>query len=238
MRLPEVLLAPPIAHRGRWGPGGAPENSLGAFERACRAGYGIELDVRLSADGEAVVFHDDQLERMTSMEGAPEDLPAKSLTDLALLGGPERIPTLERTLELVSGRAMLLVEIKSGHGGAERLAARTGELLDSYSGPAAAISFDPRALAWLAANKPGIVRGLDAMGGEEADAVEHLERACDLAKPHFLVLELSTAIGPAASRHRAEGRPVIAWTVRSPQDRARVAGHADNFIFEGFAPDG
>ena len=142
MRLPEVLLAPPIAHRGLWGPRGAPENSpensSSAFERACRAGYGIELDVRLSADGDAVVFHDERLERMTGVEGVLEDMPARQLTELALLGGPDRIATLEQTLELVSGRSMLLVEIKAGQEGSERLAARTGELLERYGGPAAA----------------------------------------------------------------------------------------------------
>ena len=69
----DLLFHPAIAHRGLWSPDGPPENSLGAFQAACAAGYGIELDVQLSADGEAVVFHDDKLKRMTGREGRVRD---------------------------------------------------------------------------------------------------------------------------------------------------------------------
>jgi glycerophosphoryl diester phosphodiesterase len=233
--LPDALYAPPIAHRGLWAPGGAPENSLDAFESACRSGYGVELDVRLSADGEAMVFHDDNLKRMTGADGSIEQLPARELAQLRLLDGPDPIPTLAQTLELVAGRAMLLVEIKPGPHGGEATAARTGELLDRYRGPAAAISFDPEALAWVARRRPHLPRGLDAMWLEDADGEAAFVQACELADPHFLVLELGSVVTPAARHRRADGLPVIAWTVRGPEDAARVAEDCDNVIFEGSA---
>src|ERR1700709_1302665 len=78
----ERLFDPPVAHRGLWTPDGPPENSLGAFQAACAAGYGIELDVQLSADGEAMVFHDDDLERMTGVAGRLSDRTTTELADL------------------------------------------------------------------------------------------------------------------------------------------------------------
>jgi glycerophosphoryl diester phosphodiesterase len=232
--LPDALFSPPIAHRGLWTSGEVAENSLTAFERACQAGYGLEFDVRLSSDGEAMVFHDDSLERMTGETGSVETATAAELIRLSLQSGDDRIPSLAETLRLVDGRAMLLVEIKAGPYGATQLAARTAELLGHYHGPAAAISFDAEALAWLKARRPRIARGLDATGAEQPDGAAKMELACETADPHFLVLELASAAAPAARRLRAEGRPVIAWTVRSPEDAARVADHSDNFIFEGF----
>ena len=87
MNLPDGLFAPPIAHRGLWRPGEAVENSLAAFEKACQAGYGIELDVRLSSDGEVVVFHDETLARLAGIEAAVGELTAEELTSLPLQGG-------------------------------------------------------------------------------------------------------------------------------------------------------
>ncbi len=240
MSLPAALFAPPFAHRGLWRPDGPPENSLAAFDAACIAGYGIELDVFLSADGEAVVFHDDDLERMTGAPGKVWDRTAAELGALALKGGPERIPTLKHTLDVVAGRAMLLVEIKAGPGLGGPLETRVAELLDDYWGAAAVISFAAGPLAWFARHRPDRLRGLDAMTLAADDlaaspqAESAFENACALAEPHFLALQLDTAAGPLAARFRANGRPVVAWTVRSAADAAKVAPCSDNFIFEGF----
>jgi glycerophosphoryl diester phosphodiesterase len=235
MILPEGLYAPPIAHRGLWSADGFPENSLVAIERACQAGYGVEFDVRLSSDGEAMIFHDDTLERMTGLEGPLSAFSARELASTALLGGPDGIPSLGQVLSQVHGRAMLLVELKPA-GDFEALAARTAQLLKAYRGPHAVISFQAEALAWFARHRPDVPRGLDALWprADEAEGAERLERDCALAAPHFLLLQLEAATGPTAATWRAQGQPVIAWTVRSGEDAARVAEHCDNFIFEGF----
>jgi len=234
--LPEGLYAPAIAHRGLWSADGASENSLAAIERACQAGYGVEFDVRLSSDGEAMVFHDDTLERMTGLTGPMSARSAGELASTPLRGGPDCIPSLGQVLDRVRGRAMLLVELKPG-GDLEALAARTAQLLGAYDGPFAVISFEAEALAWFARRRPDVPRGLDAYWTRagEAEAAERLERDCALAEPHFLVLGLEAAAGPTAGARRAQGQPVIAWTVRSAEDVDTVAGRCDNFIFEGFA---
>jgi len=235
VNLPGGLLQPPFAHRGLWRPGEAAENSLVAVERACQAGYGVEFDVRLTRDGEVVVFHDETLERMAGAPAAVADLTLDELTAFALLGGPDRIPTLRQVLAQVAGRAMLLVELKAGPD-VVALADRTAALLDHYTGPVAAISFDPAALAWFAVQRPDVPRGLDSMwdADYEAEAKEELDRQCGIAQPHFLVLEKQAARGALAADHRLQGQPVIAWTMRSTDDVDEVAEHIDNFIFEGF----
>jgi len=236
MTLPGGLYQPPFAHRGLWRPGGAAENSLTAFDLACRSHYGAELDVRLTLDGEVVVFHDETLHRMAGLDEAVARLPAAALAGIPLQGGPDRIPTLAQVLELVAGRAMLLVELKPGPD-PDALARRVAALFDRYSGPIAAISFDPASLAWFAAERPDIPRGLDAMWDPEfeEDAAPELERQIDLAQPHFLALERQAAMGDLAASYRAQGRPIVAWTLRSAEEVQAVAGRCDNVIFEGFA---
>lgn len=240
MRLPESLYSRPFAHRGLWRPEGPPENSLGALQGACEAGYGIELDVRLSADDEAVVFHDETLERLCGIDAFVADYSVADLQALRLAGGEERIPTLAETLRLVNGRAMLLVEIKTPHV-SDVLEEKVAALLDRYRGAAAVISFHPASLAWFAAHRPNIPRGLDAAGAtdefiarSDMDLVNLFEGQFDFARPHFLVLNMDMVGGRIANRYRAQGVPVVGWTARSAEDAERIARDADNFIFEGF----
>ena len=235
MILPGGLLQPPFAHRGLWRTGEATENSLAAFERACQAHYGAELDVRLTLDGEVVVFHDETLQRLAGLDEAVRNQTLAALAEVPLQGGPDRIPTFGQVLELVAGRSMLLVELKPGPD-AEALARRVAAHVDRYRGDIAVISFDPASLAWFAAARPNVLRGLDAMWDAEfeEDAAEELARQIDLAQPHFLVLEKQAVTGALAGFYRAAGRPVIAWTMRSTEDVEAVADCCDNFIFEGF----
>jgi glycerophosphoryl diester phosphodiesterase len=233
--LPGGLLTPPFAHRGLWSRGEACENSLAAIERACEMGYGSEFDVRLSEDGEAVVFHDETLARMAGVDIPVSGVPVAELVRTALLGGPDRIPTFAEVLELVGGRAMLLAELKPGPDPLE-VAEAAARVLDHYRGPVAVISFEPSSLGWFAAHRPETPRGLDAMWEpeDEALAAEELARMCEIARPDFLVLERRAAAGALAAAHRADGRPVIAWTLRSTEEVEAVADRCDNFIFEGF----
>jgi glycerophosphoryl diester phosphodiesterase len=232
-----------VAHRGLWSPGGAPENSLAAFQAACAAGYGIELDVRLSADGEAMVFHDETLERMTGRPGRLADRSAAELSQLKLAGTEETIPTLVEALALIGRRALVQIELKTPPGGVGPLEQRIHEVIMDHAGPVAMIGFNPYSHAWFAERFPGVLRGLNSysyagdphLGAEQRQSYAALEHI-GLAKPHFLALGLDILSSEAAVRRRAAGLPVVAWTVRSPEERMRVEDACDNVIFEGFAP--
>jgi glycerophosphoryl diester phosphodiesterase len=239
------LFGPAIAHRGLWAPGGAPENSLAAFQAACAGDYGIELDVQLTADGEAVVFHDARLERMTGAEGRLCDHTAAELGRLRLAGTDETIPTLAETLALVGHRAMVLIELKTPAGEVGALERRVHEVLIDHNGPTAVIGFNPYSHGWFAQHHPKILRGLDSyayaddaartLAPEQRRAYASLDHVA-IAKPHFLALGLDMLPSKRADALRRAGMPVVAWTVRSPEQWRSVRGHCDNMIFEGFVP--
>ena len=239
----ERLFEPAIAHRGLWSPDGPPENSLGAFQAACAAGYGIELDVQLSADGEAMVFHDDELQRMTGAPGRIADHTAADLGEMRLKGSDEPIPTLVEALVEVGHRAMVHVELKTPYGQVGSLEQRTHEVIMDHNGPICVIGFNPYSHAWFAERFPGVLRGLDSYSYKRAAHMEEEQRASfarleqvAIAKPHFLALGLDMLPSERANGLRIEGLPVIAWTVRSPNQWDAVRDGCDNLIFEGFRP--
>jgi glycerophosphoryl diester phosphodiesterase len=237
------LTGPPLAHRGLWAADAAPENSLAAFEAACAAGYGIELDVQLSADEVAVVFHDDRLERLTGASGRLAERTAAELAETRLRGTRETIPTLVETLECVGGRSLVCIELKVLGGEEGRLERAVAKALDDYSGPAAVISFNPHAIAWFADHRPRVLRGLDSAAyhdalnwmipAEERQALAELSHVA-LARPHFLALGLDMLPSESGAALRAHGMPLVAWTARAPEQWARVRDGCDNLMFEGF----
>ena len=237
----ERLFRPPVAHRGLWAPDGAPENSLAAFQAACAAGYGIELDVQLSADGEAMVFHDDDLARMTGAAGRLSQRTAEELAELRLRGTDERIPTLLEVLALVGRRALVLIELKTPAGAVGPLEQRVHETIIDHAGPVAVIGFNPYSHAWFVERFPGVLRGLnshawkDGLPPQQRQAWARLEQV-EIARPHFLSLGLDMLPSPEAARLRAEGMPVVAWTVRAPEQWGAAAESCDNLIFESFRP--
>lgn len=238
------LFEAPIAHRGLWSGAETPENSLAAFEAAASAGYGMELDVQLAADGEAVVFHDDRLEhRLTAARGRIAEHGSDELTEVRIGTSDETIPTLERALARVAGRTLMVIELKVLGGEEGPLEARVAELLDRYEGPAAVISFNPHAVAWFAEHRPAVLRGLDssayhdalnwALPPERRRALAALEHAA-IAQPHFLALGLDMLPSARGAALRRQGLPVVAWTVRTAAQWARVQSSCDNLMFEGW----
>jgi glycerophosphoryl diester phosphodiesterase len=239
----ERLFDPPVAHRGLWSPDGPAENSLGAFHAACAQGYGIELDVQLSADGEAMVFHDDELTRMTGEAGRLSERTAADLSSMRLNGTDARIPTLIEALTEIGRRAMVQIELKTPYGTVGALERRVHEIIIDHAGPVAVIGFNPYSHAWFADRFPGVLRGLDShayasaphMAEEQRLAFARLEHV-EIARPHFLALDVAMLSSDVAIRRRSDGLPVVAWTVRSPQQQAAVRETCDNIIFEGFTP--
>lgn len=247
MSAPGWLTARPIAHRGLHDAvAGPPENSLAAAEAAIAAGYAIEVDIRPSGDGVAMVFHDATLERLTGASGRLDARPCTELRRLSIGGSGERIASLDDLLGTVAGRAALIIEIKTDgatDGAFERTVCAR---LTRYHGPAALMSFEPSSLAAVARAAPQIPRGLISMayrGGEER---ARLGAAGCWARRN-LIPALKTGAGfiaydaralPAAAPAiaRMVGLPVLTWTVRSETEQRRIARHADQIIFEGFRP--
>ena len=155
---PDAALLRDYAHRGLHG-GGVPENSLKAFELACEAGYGIELDVQLSRDGHVMVFHDYTLLRMTGRDSLLSELDASELAALSLDGTDQTIPTLREVLELVDGRVPILVELK-GEDTNTALCEKVAVLLGEYTGPYCLESFNPLLIGHMKKRLPETYCGL------------------------------------------------------------------------------
>ena len=237
------LTAQPYAHRGLHdSAAGVIENTPTAFRLAVEAGYGIECDVQISADGEAMVHHDFILGRLTRGNSRLDERSTADLKAIEFFATADRMLTLGELCDLVAGRAPMLVELKSRFNGDERVAQRTAAVLTGYAGPVAAMSFDPSLIAAVRRLAPSLTRGLVAQRRESDDpgrAMSRLgyARALLAACPQFLayrVKDLET-FPPRAARSLLR-RPVLTWTVRTPEQRKAAISHADQMIFEGFRP--
>ena len=240
-RTPSWLVDVPFAHRGLHGPG-VPENTMPAFAAGADAGYGIELDVQLSGDGEAVVLHDLDLERVTGVSARARELSAAELGDLRLGGTRHAVPRLAEVLDLVGDRVPLMVELKSFGGTTGRLEKTVTKLLDEHPGPFCVSSFHPGSVRWFRRQRPEWLRGQAA--GTLADVPMPRWLRPPLRhmvwnrwnEPDFVAYELAALPHPAVDRARRRGAAVIAWTVASAADLERARELADNVIFENVAP--
>lgn len=224
-----------FAHRGLHGPD-VPENSLKGFALAIERGLGIECDIQRAYDGQAMVFHDWELDRLTGESGPVGKRSSGQLRALRLAGSGEGIPTLRQLLDLVGSRVPLLIEIKSRREikpNAVCLAVR--RVLEGYRGPHAVMSFDPRVPRWFATHSPATTRGLVVTEEDDWGIRGRLRRHCALwhARPDFLAYDIRDLPSRFAAAQRARGLPVATWTVRSPELRERAAEHADAPIAEG-----
>jgi glycerophosphoryl diester phosphodiesterase len=239
------LIARPVAHRGLHDAGaGVIENTRAAFAAAVAANYAIECDLQISADGEAMVHHDDALGRLTDGRGRLDEMTSAELRRVAFKATTDRMISAGELCDLVAGRVTLVIELKSGRAGDQRLASRAAAVLTAYAGPAAVMSFDPAQIRSLRTIAPRLTRGLVAEGWSgHAERKQVFKRALAYgrdvlrAHPQFIAYSLKDlpAALPLAARHLC-GMPLLTWTVRSAQERQRAARWADQMIFEGFRP--
>jgi len=227
------LTSAPFAHRGLHG-GMVVENSRAAFEAAIARGHGIELDVQASRDGEAFVFHDADLERLTEESGRVAAKTASELKTVRLRGTQETIPTLPQVLQLIASRVPLLIEVKAEDRRVVPLCLSVFRALDGYRGPVGVMSFNPEVGFWLARHAPRITRGLVVTQQGKRRLRGGLERRLALwrSKPDFLAYDIRDLPAPMALRARRRGIPVFTWTCRGESDRERAARYADQIIYE------
>jgi glycerophosphoryl diester phosphodiesterase len=248
--LPPAFLARPIAHRALHGPG-RPENSLAAVRAAVEAGYGIEIDVQLTQDGEALVFHDEDLARLTGARGLVRERRLRDMATIRLSGSDtgETPPPLKAVLAAVAGRVPLLIEIKDQDGAlgedVGELEAAVARALEGYSGPVAVMSFNPHSVAAMQALAPDVPRGLttDPFEAEDWPVAEdrrrHLAAIADYERVGacFISHNHRDLARPRVAELRKGGAAVLCWTIRSPQEEAAARRYADNVTFEGYLPD-
>lgn len=236
------------AHRGLHGTVGADsfcaENSVTAFGRAVEHGFGIELDVQVTADGEAVVFHDNTLDRVTGVSGKVKEKTLAELKELRLSGTDETVPTLREVLDLVGGRVPILVELKET-GSDHTISEKAAEILADYHGEFIVESFSPLAFGAIREKLRGVPCGFlvdKHTNYEKSRTMLHrlLQRClfnC-VARPAFIALNHKTPkLFPVGLIRCLFGTPMLAWTVKSEEDEARAYENGfSGIIFEGYLP--
>ncbi|WP_424631008.1 glycerophosphodiester phosphodiesterase [Bradyrhizobium sp. SYSU BS000235] len=248
-RAPDWLTARPVAHRGLHDRAqGIIENMPSAIDAAIAGNFAIEVDLQLSADGEAMVHHDYELGRLTQGSGELLSLTADELKQVAFKHTPERMMTLSDLCERVGGRVPLVLEVKSRFNGDRKLVGRMAQVLESYRNPVVAMSFDPDQVVAIRELLPFIPRGIVAerhyedgewkqLPPEKIRGMMGLRHALS-TRPHFVAYWVNDLPAPAPWIARnVFGCALLTWTVRTPEQRTRATQHADQMIFEGFVPD-
>ncbi len=227
------------AHRGLYkSDQSVPENSLAAFRRAVENGYGMELDVQLSADDEVVVFHDDTLERVCGVAGDVDDRNWEELRGMPLCGTDERMPLFSEVLNAVGGRTPIIIELKTGRKN-RLLCEKTLALIDRYGGPVCVESFDPWIVRWFRVHAPDILRGqLSSQYDDLLRTMSPFQAFCRsrlltnfIARPQFVAYRVGKK--PLTVRLcEAMGAMKVAWTAHDWKSESE----ADAVIFEFYRP--
>ena len=247
--LPAAFLTTPIAHRAYHNRAARrPENSRAAIRAAIEVGYAIEIDLQLSADTIAMVFHDEDLGRLTEASGLVAQHSAADLGQIKLRDSDEGIPTLAEVLRLVAGRVPLLIEIKDQTGLMSetdgQLETATAAELAHYAGPVAVMSFNPHAIARMARLAPQIARGLTTSAYDPADWAPLPAQTCadlrgipdyDRALCSFISHEAADLAAPRVAELQAQGAAILCWTIKSAEAEAKARKYAQNITFEGYA---
>jgi len=239
------LTARPVAHRGLHdASAGVIENTPSAFRAAIAGNYAIECDLQITGDGEAMVYHDNALGRLTDGTGRLADLSANELKRIPFKATGDRMLTLGELCDLVGGRVTLFLELKSRFDGDLRLAERAADVLTGYRGHVALMSFDPDPIARLKAVAPALTRGLVAQRRDHTNKSEQESQhgfryarhalSAGLQFLAYRVKDLPSPL-PYVARHLMR-LPLLTWTVRTPEERKRAQAWADQMIFEGFRP--
>ncbi|WP_342077980.1 glycerophosphodiester phosphodiesterase family protein [Yoonia sp. SS1-5] len=248
MSLPAAFFDRPLAHRALHDrKAGRVENSVKSIEAAIAANYGIEIDVQLTSDGHAMVFHDDMLDRLTAAAGPVRDKTRAELEEIALWDDGGMIPAFVDVLSIVAGRVPLLVEIKDQDGAMGPnigpLEQATTDALAGYTGDVALMSFNPHAVARCATLAPDIPRGivtssyLAEFWPEVPEQVRDRLRDIpdyDQVGASFISHEASDLDRPRVAALKSQGAAILCWTIRSPEAEKDARRIVDNVTFEGY----
>lgn len=236
------IIETPIAHRGLDN-GSIPENSMAAFRNAIEKGYTIELDVQFTKDKELIVFHDDDLSRLTNDNRKVKDVNYQELKNLKLENTDEKIPTLKEVVEMVDNQVPLIIEIKDGED-IIGLSEKTYNIMKNYKGRYAIQSFNPFILEWFKNNASEVIRGqLSGTFREDAESLKFYEKFVlknlllnFKSKPNFIAYELDGVNNLSVKLLKGRNYPIISWTIENEEDMKKAYESTDNIIFDNILP--
>ncbi len=242
------IVEQPIAHRGFFDYDNAPENSLNAFRRAIEHNYAVELDVQIISDGTPVVFHDDELSRLTHKDGYVKNLKTEDLNQYNLGKSDQTIPTLKQVLETINGRTPILLEIKNGALKPQDDCQKIYDVIKDYTGEIAIQSFNPYALEWFVNNAPKYPRGLLASRWRKKNRDVEPDQPKSFfvrystghlllfkhAKPNFLNYEIRDLPNRFVRKHK--DIPLLCWVAYNQEEYTNAMKKADNIVFQDFEP--
>ena len=227
-----------IAHKGLHDDGKTvPENTLAAIKMATEKGYPIEIDIHLTKDNRIVVIHDDNLFAMVGINKKVKELTYSEISKYYIKNSNEKIPLLEDVLEVVAGKVMLFIELKTYYkvGPLEK---ELVKLLDKYDGQFAIQSFNPFSVRWFRKNKPEYIRGLLSCGFD-FNKYNFIKRVVlrrlwllKVANPHFVSYEISDLNDNKVRRIKNKNMKLIAWTIDNKEKYDKAIKLCDGIIFE------
>jgi len=240
------LVQNPIAHRGLHNEkAGLVENCEASFSAAIIQGFSIETDLQLTKDGQALVFHDDDVNRVLNGQGKVKDLSLRELKSMTYKQGRDRVQTLDELLEQVAGRTTLVIEIKSLWDDDFTLTDRAVKILSQYNGPFALMSFDPDLIARVAATADQMVRGItaDRVIDPYYDPLPVARRVAmremlhlPESRPHFVSFDFHQLPFAPITEIQAAGHPIITWTIENEADATQARRYSDQITFQNFIP--
>ena len=242
----------PIAHRTLHDlANGRPENSWEGLAAAMALNLPVEVDLQLSRDGVPMVFHDEDLDRLTAETGRVDARDAAELSAIPLVGGQRGIPRFDEFMTHVAGGVPVLVELKDQDGALgpkhSVMEAAVCDILRGYDGAVAVMSFNPHMIARCAELAPDLPRGLvtDPFLTEDWPEVDALRRAQLAEIPDyeevgacFISHNVKYLEDKAVAGVTRAGGRVFCWTVRCAEQEAEARRIAQNITFEGYIPEG
>lgn len=227
-----------IAHRGVHNEKDIIENSLEAFKEAVNKNYIIELDVHFLKDGEVVVFHDDNIERMTGINKDLKDCTYDEIRNIKLLNKNTYIPKFSDVLKLVDGKVPILIELKNDNK-VGLLESSLVQILKKYNGKYAVQSFNPLSIMWFKNNYPNIIRGqlVCKFKNKKMDNIKKFILKTMffniITNPDFISHSVDDLSYKEVNKIK-KNKFILGWTVRNKERYDELIKYYDNLICEKF----
>ena len=215
-----------FAHRGVHNNIDIPENSIKSIKQALKNNYNIELDIQLTKDNILVVFHDENLKRMTNIDKNLNELTYSEIKKIRLLKTNETIPTLKEVLNIVNGKVILDIEIKDTKK-IDIVCKKLVDELTSYKGIFIIKSFNPKIVNWFKKHKSEYIRGLlikDSLYNKFIGKI-----IINYCKPNFLAISKKYIKKYGINSHLKE-YPILIWTILKKEEIKKYINITNNYI--------